>query len=41
MSSREMKLSGWWMFAGILLAISGTLNVIWGIAAIGNSHFFT
>ena len=41
MSSREMKLSGWWMFAGILPAISGTLNVIWGIAAIGNSHFFT
>ena len=41
MSSREMKLSGWWTFAAILLAISGTLNVIWGIAAIGNSHTFT
>ena len=41
MSSREMKLSGWWTFAAILLAISGTLNVIWGISAIGNSHFFT
>ena len=35
MSSRELKLSGWWTFAAILLAISGTLNVIWGISAIG------
>ena len=41
MSSRELKLSGWWTFAAILLAISGTLNVIWGISAIGHSHFFT
>jgi hypothetical protein len=41
MSSRELKLSGWWTFAAILLAISGTLNVIWGISAIGHSSFFT
>jgi hypothetical protein len=32
--------SGWVTFAGILLVISGTLNVIYGIAAIGNSKFF-
>jgi hypothetical protein len=31
---------GWWIFAGILLGISGVLNVIWGIAAISESHFF-
>jgi hypothetical protein len=37
----ESRVTGWWLFAGILLAISGTLNIIWGIAAIGNSHFFT
>lgn len=30
----------WWIFAGILLGISGVLNVIWGIAAISESHFF-
>jgi hypothetical protein len=30
----------WWIFAGILLGISGVLNVIWGIAAIAESHFF-
>ncbi len=31
---------GWVAFAGVLLLISGTLNVIEGLAAIGNSHFF-
>jgi hypothetical protein len=28
------------IFAGVFLVIGGTLNVIWGIAAIGNSSFF-
>jgi hypothetical protein len=32
--------SGWVTFAGVLLLLSGTLNVIYGIAAIGNSNFF-
>jgi hypothetical protein len=27
-------------FAAVLLMIGGILNIIWGIAAIGNSHFF-
>ncbi len=31
---------GWLSFAGILVMIGGILNVIWGIAAIGKSHFF-
>jgi hypothetical protein len=31
---------GWVVFAGVLLMILGTLNVIEGIAAIGNAHFF-
>ena len=35
------KLSGWWVFAGILLLVAGLLNIIWGIAAIGDSKFFT
>ena len=35
------RVTGWWVFAAIMLLISGTLNVIWGIAAIGNSTFFT
>ena len=34
-------LSGWWVFAGILLLVAGILNIIWGIAAIGNARFFT
>jgi hypothetical protein len=33
--------TGWWIFAGIMLAISGCLNIIWGIAAIAESHFVT
>jgi nicotinamide riboside transporter PnuC len=31
---------GWVMFAGVLLLLLGTLNVIEGIGAIGNAHFF-
>jgi hypothetical protein len=31
---------GWVSFAGVLVLILGTLNVIEGIAAIGNSRFF-
>src|SRR5262249_51387827 len=33
--------SGWWVFAGVLLLISGAVNVIYGAAAISNSAFFT
>ena len=36
----EPKGLGWVLFAGIMMSIAGTLNVIWGIAAIGNAHFF-
>jgi hypothetical protein len=32
--------SGWVTFAGGLLLIAGVLNVIYGIAAIGDSNFF-
>jgi hypothetical protein len=32
--------AGWLMFAGIMLLIAGVLNVIYGIAAIGDSRFF-
>src|SRR5215469_4250614 len=31
---------GWVSFAGVLVLMLGTLNVIEGIAAIGNSRFF-
>lgn len=31
---------GWVAFAGVLLLMVGTLNVIEGIAAIGHAHFF-
>ena len=32
---------GWLYLAGVLLLFAGTLNIIWGIAAIDNSSFFT
>ena len=35
------RLSGWWVFAGVLLLIAGVLNITYGIAAITNSTFFT
>jgi hypothetical protein len=37
----EERVTGWWIFAAIMLGISGVLNVIWGIAAISGSHFET
>ena len=39
--NEESTLSGWWVFAGALLLIAGVLNIIYGIAAIGDSKFFT
>jgi hypothetical protein len=32
--------SGWVTFAAILLLLGGTLNIVYGIAGIGKSHFF-
>ena len=32
--------SGWVTFAGVMLFVVGVLNVIYGIAAIGDSSFF-
>ncbi|MGZ8666369.1 MAG: DUF7144 family membrane protein, partial [Solirubrobacterales bacterium] len=33
--------AGWVLFAGTMVAIAGVLNVIYGIAAIDQSTFFT
>ena len=40
MARIEDRVTGWWVFAAILLVVAGTLNIIWGIAAIGDSTFF-
>jgi hypothetical protein len=37
---RHMRGLGRAAFVAILLLIAGTLNVIYGIAAVGNAHFF-
>lgn len=31
---------GWVLFAGLMLALAGTLNFIYGIAAVSNSKFY-
>ncbi len=36
----ESRVTGWWVFAGILLGIAGVLNIIWGIGAISDAKFF-
>ncbi len=36
----QSLVSGWWVFAGVLLLIAGVLNIVYGIAAIGDSKFF-
>jgi len=33
--------AGWVMFAGVMLCLVGTLNMIQGIAAIDHAHFYT
>ena len=35
-----MRGTGRVVFVAILLLIAGTLNIIYGIAAVGNAHFF-
>ncbi len=39
--NQESQVSGWWVFTGVLLLIAGVLNIVYGIAAIGDSKFFT
>src|SRR5436189_5614778 len=41
MNDEPAFINGWWVFAGVLLIVAGTLNIIYGIAAIGDSKFFT
>jgi hypothetical protein len=36
----QSVISGWWVFAGVLLMIAGVLNIVYGIAAIGDNGFF-
>ena len=40
MTRIEDRVTGWWLFAGILLVVAGVLNIIWGIGAIGDAKFF-
>ena len=37
----ESRGYGWVMFAGIMMMIAGTLNFIYGIAAVANSNFYS
>lgn len=39
--NEDSLIGGWWVFAGVLLLVAGVLNIVYGIAAIGDSKFFT
>jgi hypothetical protein len=36
----QSRVNGWWVFAAILLTISGILNLVWGIGAVSDSKFY-
>lgn len=38
---KSSRVTGWWVFAGVLLFVAGALNIIYGIAAVGDSRFVT
>jgi hypothetical protein len=40
MAANPERVTGWWLFAGVLLAVAGIADIIYGIAAIGDSKFF-
>jgi hypothetical protein len=37
----DVRGEGWVLFAGAMLTLAGFLNIVWGIAAIDGSAFFT
>lgn len=41
MTDNIERVTGWWIFAGVLLLIAGVVNLFYGIGAVGNSKFFT
>ena len=40
MTKDASRVTGWWLFAGIVLGVAGILNIIYGIGAIDNATFF-
>src|SRR5262245_10234193 len=40
MARDDSRVTGWWIFAAAMLLIASVLNIIWGIGAISNAHFF-
>lgn len=37
MAEHPERVTGWWLFAGVLLTVAGIADVIYGIAAISDS----
>ncbi len=40
MAKDPERVTGWWLFAGIVLGVASILNIIYGIGAIDNATFF-
>lgn len=41
MSATTSRIPSGWAFAAIVILITGSLNIIWGIAALSNKEFFS
>ena len=40
MAQNPDRVTGWWVFAGVVLGVASILNIIYGIAAIDKASFF-
>lgn len=40
MAANPERVTGWWLFAGVLLTVAGIANIIYGVAAISDSKYF-
>lgn len=34
------RVNSGWLFAAVVIAVTGTLNLVWGVAALANKEFF-
>lgn len=41
MTTNPERVTGWWVLAGVLLVFAGVVDIIFGFAAIADSHYYT
>jgi uncharacterized membrane protein len=40
MTTNPDRATGWWVLAGVLLTLAGILDIIFGFAAVADSHYY-